>query len=108
MAKQQNYNDIAKQIVAVVGDDNIVSATHCATRLRLQVNDRKAIDDAQIEEIDQVKGVFYNAGQYQIILGTGIVNKVYAALQTLYSFEESSKNDMIKDGSLQYSEPLEI
>lgn len=99
MAKQPNYNDIAKQIVAVVGDDNIVSATHCATRLRLQVNDRKAIDDAQIEEIDQVKGVFYNAGQYQIILGTGIVNKVYAALQTLYSFEESSKNDMIKDGS---------
>jgi PTS system sucrose-specific IIC component len=39
------------------------------------------IDDEAIERIDEVKGVFYNAGQYQIILGTGTVNKVYAALR---------------------------
>ena len=70
MAKKTNYQDIAKKIVAVVGEDNIVSATHCATRLRLQVKDRNVIDDSQVEEVDQVKGVFYNAGQYQIILGT--------------------------------------
>lgn len=94
MSKKPNYNEIAEKIVAVVGNDNIVSATHCATRLRLQVKDRKAIDDLKLEDIDQVKGTFYNAGQYQIILGTGIVNKVYAELQSLYSFDESSKEEM--------------
>ncbi|WP_246569826.1 PTS transporter subunit EIIB [Enterococcus devriesei] len=59
-----NYSEIAEKIVAVVGEDNIVSATHCATRLRLQVKDRKAIDDTQVEQVEEVKGVFYNAGQY--------------------------------------------
>lgn len=92
-----NYQEIAKKLVAVVGEDNIVSATHCATRLRLQVKDRKAIDDSQVEQVDEVKGVFYNAGQYQIILGTGIVNKVYDALQKIYSFSEVSKDQMAKD-----------
>lgn len=92
-----NYQEIAEKLVAVVGEDNIVSATHCATRLRLQVKDRKAIDDSQVEQVEEVKGVFYNAGQYQIILGTGIVNKVYDALQKTYSFNEVSKDQMAKD-----------
>ncbi|RVU93106.1 PTS beta-glucoside transporter subunit IIBCA [Enterococcus avium] len=92
-----NYQEIAEKLVAVVGEDNIVSATHCATRLRLQVKDRKAIDDSQVEQMEEVKGVFYNAGQYQIILGTGIVNKVYAALQKTYSFNEISKDQIAKD-----------
>lgn len=92
-----NYQEIAEKLVAVVGEDNIVSATHCATRLRLQVKDRKAIDDSQVEQVEEVKGVFYNAGQYQIILGTGIVNKVYAALQKTYAFNEISKDQMAKD-----------
>ncbi|SET52476.1 PTS system, sucrose-specific IIC component [Enterococcus malodoratus] len=96
---KSNYQEIAKKLVAVVGEDNIVSATHCATRLRLQVKDRKAIDDNQVEQVEEVKGVFYNAGQYQIILGTGIVNKVYDALQSLYSFNEVSKDQMAKDDS---------
>lgn len=94
---ETNYQTIAKKIVEVVGADNIASATHCATRLRLQVKDRDAIDDTQVELVDQVKGVFYNAGQYQIILGTGIVNKVYAAMQSLYSFNEVSKDAMARD-----------
>ncbi|MBO0459504.1 PTS glucose transporter subunit IIA [Enterococcus hulanensis] len=94
-----NYQEIAKKLVAIVGEDNIVSATHCATRLRLQVKDRKAIDDSQVEQVEEVKGVFYNAGQYQIILGTGIVNKVYDALQSIYSFNEVSKDQMAKDDS---------
>ena len=92
-----NYQEIAEKLVAVVGEENIVSATHCATRLRLQVKDRKAIDDSQVEQVEEVKGVFYNAGQYQIILGTGIVNKVYAALQKNYAFNEVSKDQMAKD-----------
>ncbi|MCD5002895.1 PTS transporter subunit EIIC [Enterococcus saccharolyticus] len=75
-----NYQKIGEDILTVVGKDNIQSITHCATRLRLEVKDREAIDDKEIEKIDQVKGVFFNAGQYQIILGTGTVNKVYEAI----------------------------
>nr|VUD30908.1 PTS system protein [Raoultella sp. NCTC 9187] len=64
------YKNIAVDIVNTIGKDNIASATHCATRLRLQVKDREAIDDEKIRQIGEVKGVFYNSGQYQIILGT--------------------------------------
>lgn len=77
------YLNIAKEIIKVVGKDNILSATHCATRLRLIVKEHEAINDEDVEKIDEVKGVFYTSGQYQIILGTGIVNKVYAEIQQL-------------------------
>lgn len=90
------YDKIAKEIVNVVGRDNIESATHCVTRLRLSVHDRNIIDDGLIEEIDEVKGVFYTGGQYQIILGTGTVNKVFAALEKQFDFKEESKQEMEK------------
>ena len=70
-----NYKAIAKEIIEIVGGaENIISAAHCATRLRLIVKDKELIDDKKIEAIDIVKGCFFTAGQYQIILGTGIVN----------------------------------
>lgn len=78
-----NYQDIAHQIVEIVGKDNIISATHCATRLRLIVKDKETIDDKKFETVPLVKGTFFNAGQYQIILGTGIVNKVYAEISKM-------------------------
>lgn len=78
-----NYQDIARQIVEVVGRDNIISATHCATRLRLIVADKDVIDGKKLEKIPLVKGTFFNAGQYQIILGSGIVNKVYAEIEKM-------------------------
>lgn len=78
-----DYKDIARQIVEVVGRDNIISATHCATRLRLIMKDKEKIDDKRVEKIPLVKGTFFNAGQYQIILGTGIVNKVYAEIEQM-------------------------
>jgi sucrose PTS system EIIBCA or EIIBC component len=78
---EKKYERIGNEIVAVIGEDNIESYVHCATRLRFSVKDREVIDDEAIERIDEVKGVFYNAGQYQVILGAGTVNKVYAALK---------------------------
>lgn len=78
---ENRYERIGKEIIRVIGEDNIESYVHCATRLRFSVKDRERIDDEAIEMIDEVKGVFYNAGQYQVILGTGTVNKVYAALR---------------------------
>lgn len=78
-----NYQKIACQIVEIVGKDNIISATHCATRLRLIVKDKEVIDEKKLEKVPFVKGTFFNAGQYQIILGTGIVNKVYAEIEQM-------------------------
>lgn len=76
-----NYQDISKQLVPLLGGrENIVSAMHCATRLRLVLKDEKIVDQKAIENIDSVKGAFSSSGQYQVILGTGTVNKVYEAL----------------------------
>lgn len=72
-----DYKKIASEIVEIVGIDNISSATFCATRLRLIVKNRDSIVDENVQNIEGVKGVFFNSGQYQIILGTGVVNKVY-------------------------------
>ena len=72
-----NYKKTAEEIIKVVNKDNIISAAFCATRLRLIVKDRESIKDSDVQKIEGVKGVFFNSGQYQIILGTGVVNKVY-------------------------------
>ena len=73
-----DYAKIAKEVIQAVGGfENIKSAAHCATRLRLIVVDRSLADDQKVGEIDAVKGTFFTAGQYQIIFGTGHVNRVY-------------------------------
>ena len=93
------YTQIAKQIIEVIGKENILSVTHCATRLRVMVKDRDAIDDKQVENIDEVKGVFFTSGQYQIILGTGIVNKVYAEVEKmgLKTLSKKEQDEIVKD-----------
>lgn len=79
-----NYQKIAKEVIeAVGGADNIISAAHCATRLRIILKDRNKADDKVVEAIDKVKGFFFTAGQYQIIFGTGTVNKVFEQVSAL-------------------------
>ena len=73
-----DYRKVAEQIYEKVGKkENLVSAAHCATRLRLVIADNNQCDSKAVEEIEGVKGVFFASGQLQIILGTGTVNKVY-------------------------------
>jgi len=79
----KDYSELAQQIVDLVGIDNIQSVTHCQTRLRFVVKNRKSIDDKAIENLDLVKGVFFGSGQYQVIIGTGVVNDVYDAIDKL-------------------------
>ena len=81
--ERKDYRKAAEDIIRIVGKDNIVSATHCATRLRLIVKDKETIDVKELEKLPVVKGTFFNAGQFQIILGTGIVNKVYEEIENL-------------------------
>lgn len=75
---------IAEEVInAIGGKENISSIAHCATRLRIVVHDKERIDKENVESIDKVKGAFFNSGQYQIIFGTGTVNKIYDELQAL-------------------------
>lgn len=77
---------VADSILENIGGmDNIKSMEHCATRLRLILKDNEKINSDEIEKIDSVKGQFMAAGQYQIILGTGFVNKVYGCIKELNS-----------------------
>lgn len=76
--------EIAKEVIqAIGGQENIASFAHCATRLRIMVHDKEKIDQKKVEEIDKVKGAFFNSGQYQIIFGTGTVNRIFEEVEKL-------------------------
>lgn len=62
---------------SIGGKENIISAAHCATRLRLVIADNGKVDKKTLENAEGVQGVFEAQGQLQIIFGTGTVNKVY-------------------------------
>ena len=73
-----DYRKAAREVFDCIGGrENLVSAAHCATRLRLVIADNDRCDKDAVENIDGVKGVFFASGQLQIIFGTGTVNKVY-------------------------------
>ena len=87
-----DYRKTAQEILDQVGGSkNIVSAAHCATRLRLVIADNSKADKGAIENIDGVKGVFEASGQLQIILGTGTVNKVFDDFIAIAGITASSK-----------------
>ncbi|ATM97298.1 PTSsystem sucrose-specific transporter subunit IIBC [Yersinia frederiksenii] len=89
-----NINETAKALLPLLGGkENIVSAAHCATRLRLVLADDSLIQKSAVEKLEGVKGCFSNAGQLQIIFGTGLVNKVYAEFIKVAGINESSKSE---------------
>ena len=73
--------------------ENIVSAAHCSTRLRLVFADNEKCDVKAAEDIDGVKGVFSASEQVQIILGTGVVNKVYDEFLAVSGLTGTSKEE---------------
>ncbi|QDQ03852.1 sucrose-specific PTS transporter subunit IIBC [Bacillus sp. BD59S] len=84
-----NMKQIATQVLQNIGGkENIIRATHCATRLRLVLKDETKINAVEIENIDGVKGAFATSEQYQIIFGTGVVNKVYDEFSKLIGMAE--------------------
>ena len=87
-----DYRKTAKEILNHVGGSkNIVSAAHCATRLRLVIADNSKADKPALENVDGVKGVFEASGQLQIILGTGTVNKVFGEFIAIAGITASTK-----------------
>lgn len=92
---EEKYVKAAQEILDCVGGEtNIVSAAHCATRLRLVLKDDSLVNLDALEKIDLVKGNFNNGGQFQIILGTGIVNKVYAEFIKMANITEMTKEEL--------------
>ena len=98
-----NNQDIAKKVIeALGGRENVNSVAHCATRLRVMVKDEGKINKEVIENLDKVQGAFFNSGQYQIIFGTGTVNKMYdevVALGLPTSSKEVMKAEAAKQGN---------
>ncbi len=90
-----DYAKCAKEIYDTLGGrSNLVSAAHCATRLRLVTVDNSKIDMKKLENIDGVKGVFSNNGQLQLIIGTGTVNKVYEEFLNVSGMTAATKEEV--------------
>lgn len=62
---------------AVGGKENIEAATHCVTRLRFALYDESKVDTESLDQNDLVKGQFSSQGQFQVVIGPGLVDKVY-------------------------------
>ncbi len=89
-----DFKQVAGQLIPLLGGkENIATAAHCATRLRLVLVDDSLVQKEAIEAVDGVKGCFRNAGQIQIIFGSGIVNKVHAEFIAAAGISESSKSE---------------
>ena len=89
-----DYSKVAKQVIEAVGKDNLVAAAHCATRLRLVLKDDSIINQKALDDNADVKGTFKTDGQYQVIIGPGDVNFVYAEIIKETGLKEVSTDDL--------------
>lgn len=102
-----DYKKSAAEVIRHIGGkENIVSAAHCATRLRLVIADNSKVSKAELENVDGAKGVFEASGQLQIIFGTGIVNKVYEEFIDQAGIQAMSK-DEVKAAAAQKGNPIQ-
>ncbi len=90
-----DYRKCAQDIYDKLGGrENLVSAAHCATRLRLVTVDNSKIDLKGLEDTEGVKGVFQSNGQLQLIIGTGTVNKVYDEFLSISGMTAATKDEV--------------
>ena len=90
-----DYHKCAQEIADNIGGGaNVVSAAHCATRLRLVIADNGKVNKAALEEVDGVKGMFESNGQLQLIIGTGTVNKVFDEFVAITGVAAGTKDDV--------------
>ncbi len=95
--KMSELRESAKQILAALGGkENIASATHCVTRLRLALVDEGKVDKGALENIDVVRGSFSTNGQFQVVIGQGTVDKVYKEFIALAEISEATKEETKK------------
>lgn len=105
--KSGQYKKISNEILTNIGGkDNIVGLAHCATRLRIVLEDNDLADLKKIEDIDLVKGVFIAGDQLQIIFGAGLVNDIYRVFSKLTGTENMTLSD-VKTKSASKQNPLQ-
>ena len=103
-----DYAKVAQDILPLVGGkENITSAAHCATRLRLVLKDDSKIDKAGIDALDAVKGSFNTGGQFQLVIGQGAVNKVFEELTKLTGIDAHTTTADIKEAAASKLNPLQ-
>lgn len=87
-----DYRKAAQGVLDNIGGaSNVASAAHCATRLRLVINDNSKVNKEAVENVEGVKGCFEAAGQLQVIFGTGVVNKVFDEFIAISGVEAGTK-----------------
>lgn len=107
MDKKTEYLEITKQIVAHVGGmENIQGSAHCATRLRIVLQDNDLADMKELENINKVKGAFIAGNQLQLIFGAGLVNDVYEVFAE-YTHTQNMSLGELKQQSAQKQNPLQ-
>ncbi len=90
-----DYRKCAEEIFACLGGkENIISAAHCATRLRLVIADNSKLDLKKLEDVEGVQGLFDSNGQLQLIIGTGTVNKVYDEFIAISGVTAATKEEV--------------
>ena len=90
-----DYRKCAEEIAKHIGGgSNVISAAHCATRLRLVIADNSKLDKKALEDVEGVKGMFESNGQLQLIIGTGTVNKVYDEFLAVTGVSAATKADV--------------
>ena len=89
-----DHAKVAGEVVeAVGGASNISAAAHCATRLRLVIADESKINQQAFDDNDDLKGTFAAGGMFQIIVGPGDVDQVYANMVANHGVREVSKDE---------------
>ena len=85
---------VAKDVLTYVGcAENISAAAHCATRLRLVLNDMDKVDQKALDKDPDLKGTFIAGGMFQIIVGPGDVDSVFSEMITKGGVKEVSKDE---------------
>lgn len=88
-----NKRDVEKILQAVGGESNIAAVSHCVTRLRFALKDESQVDKAALESIDLVKGSFSSNGEFQVVIGQGLVNKVHQTLTEIAGIKGATKQE---------------
>ena len=91
-----DYVDVSKKIVEAVGGiDNVASATHCMTRLRLVLKDEAKANDDEVKAIKGVKSVIKQGGQYQVVIGNEVAN-LFKEFKKLGNFSDDEAATPVK------------
>lgn len=107
MGKQEKYLKISEDILQNIGGkENIQGVAHCATRLRIVLDDNSKANMENLDNVELVKGVFIVGDQLQIIFGAGLVNEIYEVFSKLIGMESMSLSD-VKSKSAQKQNPLQ-